>query len=93
MFPSKDALPENITFHHQNLLLPFPDEYLGKFDVVNVRVMVVALSSHEWEPAVRNMMTLLSAKSPSSGPTYLTFFYLTMNRTRRPFAMGRLRRT
>ncbi|KAJ5657895.1 uncharacterized protein N7484_001544 [Penicillium longicatenatum] len=59
MFPSKDALPDNITFHHQNLLVPFPDEYLEKYDVVNVRVMVVALSSNEWEPAVRNMMTLL----------------------------------
>ncbi|KAJ5144976.1 hypothetical protein N7448_002368 [Penicillium atrosanguineum] len=51
MFPSKDALPANIAFHHQNLLLPFPDEYIGKYDVVNVRVMVVALSSNEWEPA------------------------------------------
>ncbi|KAJ5986652.1 hypothetical protein N7451_011017 [Penicillium sp. IBT 35674x] len=59
MFPNKDELPVNIMFHHQDLLLPFPDEYLGKYDVVNVRVMVVALSSHEWEPAVRNLMTLL----------------------------------
>ncbi|KAJ5619785.1 hypothetical protein N7510_003769 [Penicillium lagena] len=59
MFPCKNALPENITFHQQNLLEPFPDEYLGKYDVVNVRVMVVALSSDEWEPAVRNLMTLL----------------------------------
>jgi hypothetical protein len=61
-------LPDNITFHHQNLLVPFPDEYLEKYDVVNVRVMVVALSSNEWEPTVRNMMTLLSAMSPSSNP-------------------------
>ncbi|KAJ5903561.1 hypothetical protein N7504_005944 [Penicillium tannophilum] len=59
MFPSKDALPENISFHHQDLLLPFPDDFLGTYDLVNVRVMVVALSSHEWEPAVRNLMTLL----------------------------------
>ncbi|KAJ5808619.1 hypothetical protein N7474_009888 [Penicillium riverlandense] len=59
MFPSKDALPANITFYQQNLLEPFPHEYLGKYDVVNVRVMVVVLSSNEWEPAVRNMMTLL----------------------------------
>ncbi|KAJ5518968.1 hypothetical protein N7453_001390 [Penicillium expansum] len=59
MFPRKNALPENITFHHQNLLEPFPDEYLGEYDVVNVRVMLVALSDVEWEPAVRNLMTLL----------------------------------
>ena len=73
MFPDKDVLPENINFHHQNLLLPFPDEYLGQYDVVNVRVMVVALSSHEWEPAVRNMMTLLSAKFPNSNPIDLRY--------------------
>ncbi|KAJ5816423.1 hypothetical protein N7447_008656 [Penicillium robsamsonii] len=59
MFPSKDALPENITFHHQNFLEPFPEEYLGEYDVVNVRVMVAALSHDEWEPAVQNLMTLL----------------------------------
>ncbi|KAG0158081.1 hypothetical protein PDIDSM_5594 [Penicillium digitatum] len=59
MFPGKNARPENITFHHQNFLEPFPDEYLGAYDVVNVRLMVVALSYDEWEPAVRNLMTLL----------------------------------
>jgi hypothetical protein len=70
MFPSKDALPENIAFHDQNLLEPFPDEYLERYDVVNVRVMVVALSSNEWEPAVRNMMTLLSAKFSTQNPLF-----------------------
>ncbi|KAJ5117424.1 hypothetical protein N7448_011056 [Penicillium atrosanguineum] len=59
MFPSKTVLPANVTFRRQNLLEKFPDDYLGKYDVVNVRVMVVALSFDEWEPAVRNLMTLL----------------------------------
>lgn len=89
MFPSKDALPENISFHHQDLLLPFPDDLLGTYDVVNVRVMVVALSSHEWEPAVRNLMTLLSAKSPNSD-LFNSIFRLIMSRARRLLAMGRL---
>ncbi|KAL4787870.1 S-adenosyl-L-methionine-dependent methyltransferase [Aspergillus varians] len=56
---SRDNLPENIQFYHQNFLEPFPEKFLGKYDVLNVRVMVVALSSDEWEPAVRNLMTLL----------------------------------
>lgn len=59
MFPKQAALPENITFYPQNLLLPFPEEFLGKYDVVNVRLMLAALSSDEWEPAIRNLMTLL----------------------------------
>ena len=69
MFPGKNARPENITFHHQNFLEPFPDEYLGAYDVVNVRLMVVALSYDEWEPAVHNLMTLLSTNPPSSDPS------------------------
>ncbi|GLI77748.1 hypothetical protein PoHVEF18_006042 [Penicillium ochrochloron] len=59
LLPDKSSLPENITFYLQNLLQPFPEQFIGKYDVVNVRVMVVALSSNEWEPAVRNLMTLL----------------------------------
>ncbi|BCS17813.1 class I SAM-dependent methyltransferase [Aspergillus puulaauensis] len=56
---SRDNLPGNIKFHYQNFLQPFPEEVLGKYDLVHVRVMVLALSSDEWEPAVRNLMTLL----------------------------------
>lgn len=56
---SRDQLPGNIEFYHQNILEPFPEEFRGNYDVINVRVMVVALSSDEWEPAVRNLITLL----------------------------------
>ena len=86
MFPCKNALPENITFHHQNLLEPFPDDYLGEYDVVNVRVMLVALSDVEWEPAVRNLMTLLSTKLPSSDRIH-TRSNLPVSRARGLFAM------
>ena len=92
MFPCKTALPENINFHHQNLLEPFPDEYVGQYDVVNVRVMVVALSSDEWEPAVRNLTTLLSTKLPSSDPIDPRSNLL-VSRARGLFAMDRLCRT
>jgi len=56
---NRDKLPGNIKFRYQNFLQPFPEELLGKYDLVHVRVMVLALSSDEWEPAVRNLMTLL----------------------------------
>ena len=92
MIPSKDALPDNITFHHQNLLEPFPDEYLGEYDVVNVRLMVVALSSDEWEPAVRNLMTLLSTEFPSLA-SINPRSNIPSNRARRLFTMDRLCRT
>ncbi|KAL2838174.1 S-adenosyl-L-methionine-dependent methyltransferase [Aspergillus pseudoustus] len=56
---SRDGLPGNIKFYHQNFLEPFPEEFRGKYDVINVRVMVVALAADEWAPAVRNLITLL----------------------------------
>jgi hypothetical protein len=92
MFPRGNELPENITFHHQNLLEPFPDEYIGDYDVVNVRVMVVALSSDEWEPAVRNLMTLLSTEFPSLYSIDSRSNIL-LNRARGLFTMDRLCRT
>jgi len=92
MFPSKDVLPENITFRPQNLLEPFPDDCLGAYDVVNVRVMLVALSSDEWEPAVQNLMTLLSTEFPSLVSIDPRSNIL-LNRARRSFTMDRLCRT
>ena len=92
MFPRKDALPDNITFHHQNLLEPFPDEYLGEYDVVNVRLMMVALSSDEWEPAVRNLVTLLSTEFPNLASINPRSHILS-NRARRLFTMDRFCRT
>lgn len=62
MFPNDTGLPSNVSFRFQNLLGKFHPEYIGTYDVVNVRVMVLALSSHEWEPAIRNLMTLLRKK-------------------------------
>ncbi|KAB8297397.1 hypothetical protein EYC80_002740 [Monilinia laxa] len=59
MFPNRAAIPANITLCEHNLLDAFPEEFLGKYDVVNVRLMIVALSFDQWEPAVRNLITLL----------------------------------
>ncbi|KAI2790288.1 hypothetical protein POX_d05797 [Penicillium oxalicum] len=49
----------NLSFHLQNVLQPFPEEFVGKYDVVNVRLLAVALSSNEWPTAVRNVVALL----------------------------------
>ncbi|KAI2787715.1 hypothetical protein POX_f08090 [Penicillium oxalicum] len=59
MFPAKDSLPSNITLFEQNMLESFPTQFRGFYDVVNVRLMIVALSSDQWGTAVQNLMTLL----------------------------------
>ncbi|KAJ5989408.1 hypothetical protein N7481_004618 [Penicillium waksmanii] len=59
MFFKKTPRPTNVSFIQHNLLKPFPAQFTAQYDVVNVRAMVVALSSDEWEPALRNLMSLL----------------------------------
>ncbi|KAI1113846.1 S-adenosyl-L-methionine-dependent methyltransferase [Nemania sp. NC0429] len=49
----------NIEFSVRDMKLPFPDEMLGRYDLVHARLLVVAMQPHEWEPAVRNLATLL----------------------------------
>ncbi|CAI7677137.1 unnamed protein product [Penicillium manginii] len=59
MFFKNTPRPTNVSFIQHNLLEPFPTQFIGQYDVVNVRAMVVALSSDEWEPALRNLISLL----------------------------------
>jgi hypothetical protein len=42
-FPLPDAVPENVSFETQDLLKPFPNKYLGSFDLISVRMMASTL--------------------------------------------------
>ncbi|OOQ82172.1 hypothetical protein PEBR_41904 [Penicillium brasilianum] len=59
MFFKDTTIPSNVSFYQHNLLEPFPTKFIGQYDVVNARALVVALSHDEWEPALRNLTTLL----------------------------------
>ncbi|KAF2088509.1 hypothetical protein K490DRAFT_22003, partial [Saccharata proteae CBS 121410] len=58
-FPPQDSLPKNVSLHLQNLLEPFPESVVGSYDVVHASLLVCGLRGDEWEPAVRNLKTLL----------------------------------
>ncbi|TRX93966.1 hypothetical protein FHL15_005044 [Xylaria flabelliformis] len=58
-FPSASDLPPNITLRQSNMFEPFPNDLVGKFDVVNVRLIVFALKDGYGIELVRNLMTLL----------------------------------
>jgi ubiquinone/menaquinone biosynthesis C-methylase UbiE len=58
-FPSASSLPPNITLRKANMYEPFPDDLLGKFDVVNVRLILFALKEGTGLDLVKNLMTLL----------------------------------
>jgi hypothetical protein len=52
--------PENVEFVQHNILVPFPDQYIGSFDVVHVRLLGGALRKDEIHHAVENVLQLLS---------------------------------
>ncbi|KAK5636175.1 hypothetical protein RRF57_011887 [Xylaria bambusicola] len=53
------SLPSNITLRQADMYEPFPNDLLGRFDVVNVRLIIFALKEGQGTDLVRNLMTLL----------------------------------
>ncbi|KAI1810827.1 hypothetical protein GGS20DRAFT_579569 [Poronia punctata] len=58
-FPPADSLPSNITLRTANMHEPFPEEMLGKFDVVHIRLIIFALKENLGADLAKNLMTLL----------------------------------
>ncbi|KAI1421795.1 hypothetical protein F5Y12DRAFT_765953 [Xylaria sp. FL1777] len=55
----QSSLAPNITLRQANMYEPFPSDLLGKFDVVNVRLIIFALKEGQGTDLVKNLMTLL----------------------------------
>lgn len=58
-FPPADKRPENLTLHKHNAVEPFPEEHLGKYDLVHARALMYGLKKDEWVVVARNMAGLL----------------------------------
>ena len=70
-FPRNDE-PEvkKITFFQHDITQPFPEEFLGTFDLINICFLVYALTEQGWKVALRNLYSLLSEWA--SGPALST---------------------
>lgn len=59
-FPSADKLTQNITLKLGNAKKGLPEEYHGKFDIVNLRLLTAAMDGkQDWHDVARNSMALL----------------------------------
>jgi hypothetical protein len=60
-FPRKDR-PEakKVTFFQHDVTKPFPDEFLGTFDLVNINFLCYALTKQGWKSVLQNLYSLLS---------------------------------
>ncbi|RYC57960.1 hypothetical protein CHU98_g8252 [Xylaria longipes] len=59
LYPSPTTLPPNISLGELDVKQPFPEHMHGKYDLVHIRMLVLAMLPEEWEPVVRNLATLL----------------------------------
>jgi hypothetical protein len=60
-FPRKDE-PEvrKINFFQHDVTKPFPDDFLGTFDLINLRCLSFALTAEGWKVMLKNLYSLLS---------------------------------
>ncbi|KAK3315826.1 hypothetical protein B0H66DRAFT_271949 [Apodospora peruviana] len=58
-FPPSEARPSNVSLHEHNVTEPFPEEYIGSFDLVAVRLITAGLRGDDWTKAVKNVESLL----------------------------------
>ncbi|KAF2021948.1 hypothetical protein BU24DRAFT_417593 [Aaosphaeria arxii CBS 175.79] len=58
-FMDKDALPSNVTLQLGDFKKPFPEELHGKYDMINIRLIVISMGNDVWNSTLRNVLTLL----------------------------------
>ncbi|KAF9883356.1 hypothetical protein FE257_003572 [Aspergillus nanangensis] len=51
--------PGNIEFSVQDITLPFPKEHWNRYDMVHVRLLVVALEESDYKTAISNISSIL----------------------------------
>jgi chemotaxis methyl-accepting protein methylase len=59
-FPPKSFQPPNVHFWTHNCFNPFPEEYLGKFDIVHARFWLCIVNDDVADKILDNFLTLLS---------------------------------
>lgn len=65
-FPAPAFRPANVHFHVHNSFQPYPEEFLGKFDVVHVRFMMCSVNDANARKLLSQLLTLMSTFCSSS---------------------------
>jgi hypothetical protein len=68
--------PGNMRFVEHNILVPFPEKYIGIFDVVHVRLLAGALKKDQISVALQNVLQLISKHLEAHNPTLLWWIKL-----------------
>ncbi|KAF2751669.1 hypothetical protein M011DRAFT_463179 [Sporormia fimetaria CBS 119925] len=58
-FPPSDHIPSNVHLQLGDFKSPFPEHLHGQYDMLNIRLVVLAMGADVWQHTLRNMLTLL----------------------------------
>ncbi|KAI0487359.1 hypothetical protein F4859DRAFT_509927 [Xylaria cf. heliscus] len=59
-YPPKEWLPKNVSLHEHDAFKPFPAQFLGTFDVVNLRFFITLLNTENIQRLLSNLKALLT---------------------------------
>ena len=71
-FPPFQWLPSKVKLHLHDIFEPFPEQFVGRFDMIHIR-MFLNLSQERIRNIVSNAMTLLSTLFSSKVRSLLTY--------------------
>lgn len=90
-FPIPESIPENVSFRVADAKRDPPAEFLGKFDIVHLRLFFCVVDNNDPFPPFNFCLKLLSKHAPIIH-SYFSLFYFPMlmkfYRTRGLFAVG-----
>lgn len=58
-FIAKDALPSNVTLNIGDFKKPIPEDQQGKYDMINIRLVIISMGNDVWQATLKNVLTLL----------------------------------
>ena len=59
-YPPRALLPNIVNLHTHNAFTSFPQEFLGSYDVVNLRFLITVLERDRFDSLLGNLTALLS---------------------------------
>ncbi|KAK3167473.1 hypothetical protein OEA41_010600 [Lepraria neglecta] len=59
-YPAVEYLPKNVSLEVFDIFGEIPDELVGKFDVVHIRVFLCVIKRNDPEPLLKNLIKMLS---------------------------------
>ena len=62
-FPTRDDQLPEVDFVVHDMTIPFPEQYHGRFDLVNMRFLVYALNEVALQKVIENIAVILSKDS------------------------------